>query len=127
VDYADIEIGQQYLYHGQVVEAVGTRLCVRPQAEGGDVAFVRIVMNQRSTSREVKPYELSRIPVERLPMDGVLEACWHSAYNSLARARDDCAMLAQDLHPSFQQLAETCERLRQEMQTFRETYTYRNL
>jgi hypothetical protein len=127
MDYADIEIGQQYLYRGQVVEAVGTRLCARPQAKGGDVTFVRILMDHRSTSREVKPHELSRIPVERIPMDDVRATCWNSAYYSLARARDDCAMLAQDLHPSFQQLANECRRLQQEMLAFRDTYTFRDL
>lgn len=124
--YLDITIGDNYLYRGTVVKATGTRVVCKANHSREDIAFVSIQLDA-FTGREVQPHELSPIPADRLPMDGTREATYNSAYYGLAQVRDDCAILAKSLHPSFQQIANECQRLKKEMQAFKDTYTLRNV
>jgi hypothetical protein len=55
--YLDIELGDEYFYHGCVVKVIGTRVLTHV-GSGKEEYFVTITLGPTET-REVQPHELS--------------------------------------------------------------------
>lgn len=60
--YLDIVLGEEYVYQGRIVKAMGTRVLTHLGSEQ-EKTYVKIFLGPYDT-REVKPHELTEVSTE---------------------------------------------------------------